>query len=130
MTLTAHPAPGRTFINWSGAATGTNNPRPITMNENKTVTANFGGEPTGARFTLAKSVTPAGAGEVSVSPAPGTDGKYSSGTLRHRYGAAVCRFRLLPLGRCIYSHVNPVQFRMTENKDITAVFENVNRTHR
>lgn len=39
--LTAAPATGYLFNNWSGDATGTANPVSVTMNGNKTVTANF-----------------------------------------------------------------------------------------
>ena len=41
VTLTATPATGYTFSNWSGSIAGTANPTTITMNSNKTVTADF-----------------------------------------------------------------------------------------
>jgi uncharacterized repeat protein (TIGR02543 family) len=41
VTLTATPAAGFTFTGWSGAATGTTNPLPVTMNSNKSITATF-----------------------------------------------------------------------------------------
>jgi uncharacterized repeat protein (TIGR02543 family) len=41
VTLTATPATGYTFTSWSGGATGTANPRTITMDADKTVTATF-----------------------------------------------------------------------------------------
>jgi hypothetical protein len=43
VTLTAAPAPSFQFGGWSGALTGLANPRTITMNGNKTVTATFTG---------------------------------------------------------------------------------------
>jgi hypothetical protein len=39
--LTATANPGDTFSNWSGDFTGSTNPTTITMNGNKTITANF-----------------------------------------------------------------------------------------
>jgi hypothetical protein len=39
--LTATPASGNTFLNWSGNASGSTNPLTITMNSNKSITANF-----------------------------------------------------------------------------------------
>ena len=41
VTLTAVPAPGWEFAGWSGAVTGMNNPASLTMDGNKSVTANF-----------------------------------------------------------------------------------------
>jgi len=41
VTLTAMPAAGYIFSGWSGDLTGTTNPAIITMNSNKTITANF-----------------------------------------------------------------------------------------
>lgn len=41
VTVTATPGSGFTFTGWSGALSGTTNPAKITMNSNKSVTANF-----------------------------------------------------------------------------------------
>jgi len=41
VTLTATPNTGYNFANWSGDASGSSNPVTITMNTNKSVTANF-----------------------------------------------------------------------------------------
>ena len=41
VTLTANPMPGWSFDHWSGDATGSINPRIITMNRDKTITAHF-----------------------------------------------------------------------------------------
>jgi uncharacterized repeat protein (TIGR02543 family) len=41
VTLTATAASGYTFYNWSGDASGTNNPVTLTIDSNKTVAANF-----------------------------------------------------------------------------------------
>lgn len=41
VTLTATPAGGYQFSNWSGGITGTNNPVTVSMNANLSVTANF-----------------------------------------------------------------------------------------
>ena len=41
MTLTASANAGYTFSNWSGDVTGVTNPTTVTMNSNKSVTANF-----------------------------------------------------------------------------------------
>lgn len=41
VTLTATPASGSQFVEWSGALSGVTNPGTLTMNANKTVTATF-----------------------------------------------------------------------------------------
>ena len=41
--VTAVPNTGFTFLNWSGAASGTSNPVSVTMDGNKSVTANLRG---------------------------------------------------------------------------------------
>lgn len=41
VTLTADPAEGHFFTSWSGGATGSGNPVAVTMDANKSVTANF-----------------------------------------------------------------------------------------
>jgi hypothetical protein len=43
VTLTATPDAGQSFVNWSGDASGTQNPLPVTMDQNKVITANFSG---------------------------------------------------------------------------------------
>jgi hypothetical protein len=49
--ITATPATGYAFANWSGAVTGSTNPTTVTMSADKTVTANF----TVRTFTLTYS---------------------------------------------------------------------------
>jgi uncharacterized repeat protein (TIGR02543 family) len=70
--LTATPATGYYFVNWTGDLTGTTNPANITMNANKTVTANFAlTAPTISSFTpssgpVGTSVTITGANFVGI----------------------------------------------------------------
>jgi hypothetical protein len=45
LTLTASAAPGQSFVNWTGDATGSQNPLSIVLNQNEVVTANFTGIP-------------------------------------------------------------------------------------
>ncbi|HEY9049024.1 MAG TPA: InlB B-repeat-containing protein [Ohtaekwangia sp.] len=71
VTLTATPAAGYTFTGWSGDVTGTHASVTVTMNSNKTVTANF----SITSFTLRATVVPSAGGSVT-----GT-GTYTSGTV-------------------------------------------------
>jgi uncharacterized protein (TIGR02145 family)/uncharacterized repeat protein (TIGR02543 family) len=71
VSLTATPSPGYQFTGWSGGISGTTNPSSITMNGEKSVTANFG--------VIVFSVTynaNGGTGTVPVDP-----GSYTSGSL-------------------------------------------------
>jgi uncharacterized repeat protein (TIGR02543 family) len=61
--LTAIPAPGETFLGWSGDATGTTNPLDVTVNANLNITATFTaatavGDPGSAAFDLSVSPNP------------------------------------------------------------------------
>jgi hypothetical protein len=62
VTLTATPAAAYAFSSWSGDLTGTTNPAAVTMNANKSVTANFTsiGLPSPWATQDIGSVTPAG----------------------------------------------------------------------
>ncbi len=71
-TLLAESTPAVQFQNWSGDATGAINPLTVSMNSEKSITANFGIVPT---YTL--SVNVSGVGQVSLSPA---GGEYPAGT--------------------------------------------------
>src|SRR5439155_203415 len=62
VTLTATPATGYAFSNWSGDASGTTNPLTVTMAANKSITANFVGYP------VTVSAMPPGGGSVAKDP--------------------------------------------------------------
>jgi gliding motility-associated-like protein/uncharacterized repeat protein (TIGR02543 family) len=69
VTVKATPAAGYTFTGWSGDATGTSSSVSVTMDGNKTVTANF----QLIKYTLTATATPSAGGTVSGS------GSYNSG---------------------------------------------------
>ena len=76
VTLTATPASGYTFSGWSGDASGTATSVTVTMDSNKTVTANF--TPIVITYyTLTTSASPSAGGSVSTNPG-GTS--FASGT--------------------------------------------------
>ena len=80
VNVTATAATGYTFSSWSGACTGTG-ACSVTMNGNKTVTANF----TQITYTLTTAVSPAGGGTTNPAVGPHT---YASGTVVDRHGHA------------------------------------------
>ena len=68
VALTANPQVGETFANWSGDLAGSNNPETITINGDKTVTANF--EKIPVTLTMQVDILDAGAfGTVTPDPA-------------------------------------------------------------
>ncbi len=68
VTLTATANSGYTFSSWSGDLSGTQNPATITMDSNKTVTANFTQQQQQQQYTLSVSVNPNGSGVVYIDP--------------------------------------------------------------
>jgi uncharacterized protein (TIGR02145 family)/uncharacterized repeat protein (TIGR02543 family) len=72
VTVTATPAEGYTFINWSGAATSTNAEVRVTMNANLTLTANFLQIP-GNHHTLVTQITPDNGGIIHINNALSTE---------------------------------------------------------
>ncbi|MBV9928552.1 MAG: immunoglobulin domain-containing protein [Acidobacteria bacterium] len=70
LTLTAVPAPGWEFAGWGGDAAGASNPASLTMDGNKSVTANFIQVPPSISAQPASQTVNAGAG-VSFSVAAG-----------------------------------------------------------
>ena len=73
VTLTATPATGWRFGYWSGALTGTTNPKELFMNGNKTVTATFI-----RQYHLTVTLDGDGSGSVTLNPSGGT---YDTGTV-------------------------------------------------
>jgi uncharacterized repeat protein (TIGR02543 family) len=75
VNVTATPATGYTFTNWSGACTGSGT-CTVTMDANKSVTANFA--VAGTTYTLTMAVDPVGGG--TTDPAVGVH-VYAAGTV-------------------------------------------------
>jgi uncharacterized repeat protein (TIGR02543 family) len=73
--LTANPSSGYVFSEWSGGATGGQNPRYITMDGDKNVTANFL-----ECVSLSASASPSAGGDLSISPSPNCGSRYVPGT--------------------------------------------------
>jgi hypothetical protein len=65
VTLTANPASGYAFDHWGGSASGTASTITVTMNSDKSLTANF--QAIAQTHSLTTNVSPSGAGSVSPS---------------------------------------------------------------
>jgi len=118
VTLTAQANSGYVFSSWSGALSGTTNPATITMNSNKTVTAVFTQQQV-QQYTLTTSVSPTGAGTVSLNPAGGV---YTAGTQVTLTAQANSGYVFSSWSGDLSGTTNPATITMNSNKTVTANF--------
>ncbi len=118
VTLTATPAAGSTFAGWSGDATGTTNPRTVTMNDNKNITATF----TAILYTLN---VPAVHGSVAKSPNQAT---YVYGTDVQLTATPDAGYTFTNWSGDASGSANPLTVTMNADKDITANFTAIPRS--
>ncbi len=119
VTLTAQPAAGYSFVNWSGDASGGDNPTAITMNGSKAVTAQFAQQ----KYTLTLTRVPTSGGSIQAVPAPDGEGKYAHGTIVTLTANANAGYSFANWGGDATGSTNPVQITMDGNKTVTAGFE-------
>ncbi|TFG79789.1 MAG: DUF11 domain-containing protein [Chrysiogenales bacterium] len=115
VSVQATASAGYRFKNWSGDASGTTNPTSVTMNGNKTMTANFV-----RQYTL--TVT-AGAGGTTR-PVPGTY-TYDEGTAVSVSATAATGYRFESWSGDASGSANPVSLVIDGNKTIQANFTRV-----
>ncbi len=115
VTVTAEAASCYTFTGWSGAATGTTNQVTITMNDNKTLTANF--QP--SQYTLTTNISPAGGGTVSRSP---NNTNYNCGATVTVTAVANLGYEFIEWSGETSGTANPISIIMDDNKTLTANF--------
>ncbi|HET9327540.1 MAG TPA: kelch repeat-containing protein [Candidatus Eisenbacteria bacterium] len=113
VTLTANPATGFGFINWSGDASGSTNPLTVTMDGPKNITANFTG------YSLNLTITPSGSGTVAKSPNQSVFPPGSQVTLT----ASTSPFPFLGWSGDASGTDNPLVITMDASKNITASFD-------
>jgi hypothetical protein len=124
VTITATPQPGYEFINWTGAAVANANSATttITMNSNKTVTANFGR----IQYTLTMQVNQTGWG--STTPAVGSH-SYYSGDIVSILAAPEPGYRFKNwTGNVADPNDESTTITMNQNETVRANFERVEYT--
>ncbi len=114
VTLLAEEKPALKFNNWSGDLTGTTNPQNITMNSNKTVTANFS-----VISTYKVNVTTAGIGTVTLNPA---GGEYADGTVVTATAGTLMGSTFQGWTGDLTGTTVTQQITVNANKNITATF--------
>jgi len=118
LTLTVAPKTGYVFNGWSGDLTGSANPATITMDKNKSVTANF----KAVNYTLAVS---APNGSVSLSP---VGGSYIAGTQVTLTAKPNSGYVFVDWSGDLSGTDNPAKITMDANKNITANFKRITYT--
>jgi uncharacterized repeat protein (TIGR02543 family) len=110
VVLTAAPATGYTFVNWTGDATGSVNPLTVTMDANKSITANY------SLNTYTLLVTSA---HGTVTPVP-DQALYDHGTSVVLTAAPATGYTFVNWTGDATGSVNPLTVTMDANKSITA----------
>ncbi|NQX59958.1 InlB B-repeat-containing protein [Paenibacillus qinlingensis] len=114
VTVTATASAGYTFNGWSGDLNGTTNPATITMDSNKTITANFVESTT--QFTL---TTQTEHGTITLDPASGS---YNVGTLVTLTAVPSAGYVFSGWSGDLSGAANPATLVMNANKTVTATY--------
>jgi uncharacterized repeat protein (TIGR02543 family) len=124
VTLTASPVPGYGWKNWSGTVSDTSNPTTVTISSDRHVAVTFE-----LRFLLTinnQAVTGPSlvftGGSVSVSPAPGTDGRYAIDTTPLLTAIPVSGYRFDSWSGNASGNVTSVTLNMNADKSVAATF--------
>lgn len=119
VTLTAVPAEGWQFVDWTGDASGTQSPTTVTMSATKNITANFELIPP-TQYTLSVSVTGAGCADCSVTP---NNGSFNENEVVYLSAIATSSgWAFSQWQGDDTSSENPLPLTMDANKNVTAVF--------
>ena len=110
--LTAIPATGYHFTGWSGDLTGSTNPATVTMDRNKTITANFAIN----TYTLTVNATN---GTVTKNPNQAT---YDSNSTVQLTAIPATGYHFTGWSGDLTGSTNPATVTMDRNKTITANF--------
>ncbi len=110
--LTAIPATGYHFTNWSGDLTSSTNPATVTMDRNKTITANFAIN----TYTLTVNATN---GTVTKNP---DQASYDSATVVQLSATPATGYHFTSWSGDLTGSTNPATVMMDRNKTITANF--------
>jgi len=114
VTLTAQPGTGYMFDAWYGDAVGTQTPVTITMDGDKTVTANFI-----LQYVLTRQVSPAGSGNIYVN----TEGPYQRNAVVSLTAVPAAGYAFDHWGGPVTSTTkNPTSVTMASNITVTAYF--------
>jgi len=118
VTLEVTPNPDYVFDQWSGDASGSDNPLDVTMDGHKDITANFL-----ACYTLSTQAVPSSGGTVSADVAPNCLGtKYLAGTAVELTATASDNHEFIAWSGDASGTENPVSVTMDDHYDVLALF--------
>jgi plastocyanin len=120
VTLTAVPAEGFAFTNWSPGGI-TNNPLPILVKSNTVLTAEFIPY-VPPRHQLTVVLNPSNAGAVAITPEPDPDGEYADATPVALAATMNPGFRFVNWSGATNTTNNPLLLVMDSDKTVTANF--------
>jgi xyloglucan-specific exo-beta-1,4-glucanase len=116
-TLTATPAAGYTFTGWSGDATGSALSITVTMNSNKSVTANFQVQSNATKYTLVTTASPSAGGSISGA------GTYDAGSVATLTATPAAGYTFTGWSGDATGSATTVTVTMNGNKNVTANFQ-------
>ena len=120
VSVTANPNSGYAFVRWSGATNTTSRTISVTMNGNKSLTATFTNLP---KYKLTTSISPAGAGTVSLYPYA-VSNLYNSGSVVTLTANTNGANRFAAWMGAASGVTNVATITMNTNKAVTALFNN------
>ena len=118
--LTANPNSGYQFDHWENDVTGTTNPANIVMDANKQVVAVF--TEVVNNYTLSLTTSPANGGSVTKQP---DQNEYSEGTIVTLTANPASGYQFDQWQGDASGSDNPLELNMNGDKNITAVFSEV-----
>ena len=118
--MAAVPGEGYVFEHWSGMLTGTDNPKSVYMDKNKTATANF--VESDARCTLDIALSPGDGGTVTVAP-PQPAGGFIVNKAVMVTAVASERHTFNRWEGGLAGSTNPTTVVMDRAKTVTAIFD-------
>jgi len=116
--VTTSPNPGWSFTGWSGDLSSTTNPQNITMNSNKSVTANF----TQNEYTLTVLISPAGAETAGCAVDRDIAGPYNYGDVVQLTSNAADGWTFDHWSGDLTGSTDPDDVTIDGDKTVTAVF--------
>ena len=120
--VTANAISGYSFSSWSGDVGGNSNPVTVTMNGDRSVTANFSQDT--VCYTLTISLNPNNGGAVNRDPQPNCGGgQYMAGTNVQLTAVANSGFSFSSWSGDTGGSTNPTTITMNGNRNVTAIFQ-------